>query len=70
MAMPVMNGLEALEGIQAIRPDVPAIICSGLGDAAVERQFEGKQVPGFLPKPYTVKQLLRMIQQHIPSQGR
>jgi two-component system, cell cycle sensor histidine kinase and response regulator CckA len=66
MAMPVMNGLEALQGIQAIRPDVPVIICSGLGDAAVERQFEGKQVAAFLPKPYTVRQFLKMIQKHMP----
>jgi two-component system CheB/CheR fusion protein len=68
MAMPVMNGLEALECIQAIRPDVPVIICSGLGEAAVERQFEGKRIAAFLPKPYTVAQFLRTIQKHMPSE--
>jgi two-component system, chemotaxis family, CheB/CheR fusion protein len=67
VTMPVRKSLEALEAIQAIRPDVPIIIKSGLGDAAVERQFERKRVAAFLSKPYTVRQFLRMIQKHMPG---
>ena len=66
--MPVMNGLEALAEIHAIRPDVPVIVSSGLGDAEVERTFAGRSVAAFLSKPYTVKQLAREIKKYMPAQ--
>jgi CheY-like chemotaxis protein len=57
VAMPGMDGLETLERIRGIRPDVPVIVCSGFGDVDVETRFAGKDIAGFFPKPYTVKQL-------------
>ncbi len=65
VAMPGMDGLETLDCIRGIRPDVPVLICSGFGDVDVEKRFAGKNVAGFFPKPYTVKQLAGKVKERI-----
>jgi two-component system CheB/CheR fusion protein len=64
-AMPGMDGSETLGRIRKIQPDVPVLVCSGFGDMEVEARFEGKQIAGFFPKPYTVKQLARKVKECI-----
>lgn len=61
MAMPVMGGEEALDRIKAIRSGIPVIISTGYGETEAERQFAGKDMAGFLQKPYTVNQLMEVI---------
>ena len=61
VAMPEMGGLETMERIREIRPDVPVLVCSGLGDVDVEARFAGKNVAGFFPKPYTEMQLAAKV---------
>jgi CheY-like chemotaxis protein len=65
LAMPGMDGSQILERMREIRPDVPVVVCSGLGDVEVEARFTGKQVAGLLPKPYTVKQLATKVKECI-----
>jgi signal transduction histidine kinase len=65
VAMPGMNGLETLDRIREIRPDVPVLVCSGFGDSDVEERFARKQVAGFLPKPYTVTQIAKKVKECI-----
>jgi len=67
VAMPRMDGLETLERIREIRPDVPVIVCSGFGDAEVETRFTGTDIAGFLLKPYTEKELARKVKECIPE---
>ncbi len=67
VAMPGMDGVAAMKRIRAIRPDVPVVVATGLGDLDVEQRFAGKDVADFLRKPYTVKQLARMVSEHMPS---
>jgi two-component system CheB/CheR fusion protein len=57
MAMPDMDGIQTLKRIREIRPDLPVVVCSGLGEMDVEGRFAGTAVAGFLSKPYTVRQL-------------
>lgn len=56
-AMPGMDGAQTLERIREIRSDVRVVVCSAFGDVEIEAHFAGKQIAGFFPKPYTVKQL-------------
>ena len=71
VAMPGMDGLETLIRIREVRPDVPALICSGYGDMEVEAHFAGHTVAGFFAKPYTAKQLARKVKQCIaPAPGK
>ena len=61
VAMPGIDGLETMERIREIRPGVPVLVCSGLGDVDVEARFAGKKVAGFFPKPYTEMQLAAKV---------
>ena len=69
VAMPGMDGLETLEWIRGIRPDIRVLVCSGFGDVDVEKRFAGKNIAGFFPKPYTVKQLARKVKECMASTG-
>jgi two-component system, cell cycle sensor histidine kinase and response regulator CckA len=69
VAMPGTDGFETLERIREIRPDVPVVVCSGFGDVEVEARFAGKQIAGFFPKPYTVKQLAMKVKECIAPAG-
>ena len=55
--MPGMDGVETLHAMRALRPDLPVLVCSGLGDAATEDAFADSVVNGFLHKPYSIRQL-------------
>jgi nitrogen-specific signal transduction histidine kinase/CheY-like chemotaxis protein len=70
VAMPGMDGSQTLERIRHVRADVPVVVCSGFGDMEVEARFAGKQIAGFFPKPYTVKQLARKVKECIVAVGR
>jgi two-component system, chemotaxis family, CheB/CheR fusion protein len=67
VAMPGMDGLETLDRIRQIRPGVPVVVCSGFGDLEVQTRFEGKEIAGFFPKPFTVKQLARKVKECMAS---
>jgi CheY-like chemotaxis protein len=69
VALPGMDGLETLERIRDIRPDIRVIVCSGIGDQAVETRFAGQDIMGFFPKPYTAKQLARKVKECMPPTG-
>ncbi|HXS98436.1 MAG TPA: chemotaxis protein CheB [Candidatus Limnocylindrales bacterium] len=70
VATPGMDGSQTLERIRQVRSDVPVVVCSGFGDMDVEARFAGKQIAGFFPKPYTVKQLARKVKECIVAVGR
>jgi len=65
LTMPVMNGQEALERIQQIRPGVPVILSSGYSEDEALRRFQGYSLAGFLQKPYTASALARKVRQAI-----
>ena len=69
VAMPGMDGLQTLERLREIRPELRVVVCSGFGDRDVEARFAGKDVTGFFPKPFTVKQLGRKVKECMPSDG-
>lgn len=57
LSMPVTNGEGALERIRQIRPDVPVLVISGLGEGDVRRRLAGEDLAGFLQKPFTAAKL-------------
>ena len=62
MMMPGMAGDEVFSKMRAIRPDLPIIISSGYGESQVMRYFAGREVSGFIQKPYTSSSLIGTIQ--------
>jgi two-component system cell cycle sensor histidine kinase/response regulator CckA len=66
LKMPEMDGVETLRRLAEIRPDLRVIItsgCSGADDAAAK----DPRVIGFLPKPYVLPTLVKMVQEALDS---
>jgi CheY-like chemotaxis protein len=63
LAMPVMDGEEALRHIKKIRSDVAVILSSGYSEMEAINHFQDQGLSGFLQKPYTATALARKIKQ-------
>ena len=63
LAMPVMDGEEALRLIKKIRPDVAVVLSSGYSEMEAINRFQDRGLSGFLQKPYTATALARKIKQ-------
>jgi PAS domain S-box-containing protein len=63
LAAPEMNGEEALERMQEIRPGVRVVLSSRDTETEALRRFHGRRLAGFLQKPYTATALAYKIKQ-------
>lgn len=61
LTMPHLSGDEVYREIRRMRDDVPVIVSSGFSRKDVMHRFAGKQLQGFIQKPYRVEELSRMI---------
>ncbi|HXI39920.1 MAG TPA: PAS domain S-box protein [Bryobacteraceae bacterium] len=61
MAMPVMNGEEALRRLKAINPAIKVILSSGYNQVETIRRFTGEGLAGFIQKPYSTSALVEKI---------
>lgn len=61
--MPTMDGLTAIRTLQKINPHVKIIATSGLASNNQLVESTGIGIQAFLPKPYTAKELLNLLQQ-------
>jgi two-component system cell cycle sensor histidine kinase/response regulator CckA len=59
--MPKLDGHEAFERIQAIRPDVPVLFSSGYSENAIHTNFVLHEGLSLLQKPYSSEALLRAV---------
>jgi PAS domain S-box-containing protein len=62
MSMAGMDGRDVIERIRSLGIAVPVLICSGYSEAEVSREFAGLDIAGFIPKPFTSRQLSDRIQ--------
>ena len=63
MTMSELTGIQLAEKIYHTRPDIPVIICTGLGDAMDGKKFDIPSVKGFLKKPVSVSDLSFKLRQ-------
>ncbi len=61
LTMPRMEGDEVIEQLRGIRPDIRIILSSGYEEPEVMPRFEGKNLSGFLQKPYSMEELLKAL---------
>ena len=61
MTMPNMGGEETFGELRKIRGDLPVIISSGYNEQEVTDHFAGKELAGFIHKPYTIDQMIGTI---------
>jgi CheY-like chemotaxis protein len=59
--MPVMNGLELLRRIKAIRPELPAVMVTKSEAEELMEQAIGEHIAGFLTKPVNPSQILSVV---------
>jgi PAS domain S-box-containing protein len=63
MHMPEIAGMDVLQNLEAIRPDVRVLVSSGYSEVEVLRSFSGKgPVGGFIQKPYKSSRLLEAVE--------
>ena len=67
LSMPGMSGLEALQHLRAIRPDIRVVMSSGYNESECRRMLHTQPVSGFLQKPYTLAMLEKTIEAAINS---
>ncbi len=55
--MPDMDGVTVFKELRTIRPDIKVLLASGFSQQEVSERFIGLGLNGFIPKPYTLKNL-------------
>ena len=65
ITMPQMDGIECVEQLVAIKPDVLILIVSALADKATAVEAMGKGANGFLNKPFSDRQLNEALEELI-----
>jgi DNA-binding NtrC family response regulator len=68
--MPVMNGEEALDRMRVVSTKVPVILSSGFSQATAAERFQGKELAGFLEKPYNASQLVEAVAAAISTKNK
>ncbi|MBF0285831.1 MAG: response regulator [Magnetococcales bacterium] len=59
-AMPQMTGSELAKALKAIRPELPIILCTGLGSSLPEPEPD-PSIDKILPKPASMKHLAEAL---------
>lgn len=65
LTMPGLAGEQTLEGIRALRPELPVVLSSGFDEADTLRRFADHSPAAFLQKPYTYDSLIQVLRQAI-----
>ncbi len=63
MMMPGLDGLQTLDQLRRIDPEVLVIACSGLRTSQREAEVLQRGAKAFLPKPYSEEELLQTLSQ-------
>ena len=61
LTMPRMDGRQAFEAIHQEAPDLAVILSSGYNEQESIREFLGKNLAGFVQKPYQIRELVAAI---------
>jgi len=69
ITMPEMDGIECVEKLVAIKPDVSILIISALSDKATAIEGLKRGANGFLCKPFTDRQLTEALNELIGAQS-
>ncbi|WP_026842599.1 CHASE domain-containing protein [Citrifermentans bremense] len=61
LTMPGMDGEECFRELRGIDPELKVIMSSGFSEHEVVQKFAGKELTGFIQKPYTLKALKEVM---------
>ena len=63
LSMPGLNGEQTFRKLHQINPDVRVLLSSGYNQAEAIQRFDGKELTGFIQKPYSAITLIKKVQQ-------
>ncbi|MER3522778.1 MAG: hypothetical protein C4326_01585 [Ignavibacteria bacterium] len=63
MGLPIMSGEEVFHRIRAVNPQAKIILASGFVEPDVKADLMGRGVGGFIQKPYTVNEIVRVVRE-------
>jgi len=61
LTMPNMNGEETLRALRQVNPSVNVLLMSGYNEQDVTRLFAGRELSGFLQKPFRAEELYASV---------
>jgi PAS domain S-box-containing protein len=69
--MPTLSGADTFEAIRALRPDAKIVLVSGYLEERVTDELAGRDVSGFLKKPFSPETLLARVREVVeaPASG-
>lgn len=62
LSMPGLSSPETYSQLKDIKPDLPIMLCSGYSDHEINEAFEGKEIEGFIAKPFEISHLIETVQ--------
>jgi len=68
LTMPGISGLETFSRMRRVRRDVPVILSSGYSEEDAIGDFTGKDLAGFIQKPFDPKSLIRKVREVLRKQ--
>jgi CheY-like chemotaxis protein len=69
LTMPGMTGLELRRALRACRPELPVVLSTAYGLLLEGASAESLGFQGYLPKPYGLKELAKVVQDLAVEQG-
>ena len=63
VTMPELTGVQLADKVHDIKPDIPVIFCTGLGDTIDQQKMVLPSIKGFLKKPVAIKELSYILRQ-------
>ncbi|OLS17051.1 MAG: Blue-light-activated protein [Candidatus Heimdallarchaeota archaeon LC_2] len=61
LTMPIMSGKETFSKMRKISQNIPIILSSGYNEVEIVERFVGRNLTGFLQKPYSIDKLRQTI---------
>ena len=69
MTMPELDGVALFDEIRKVRADIPVFVCSGFSESEMADQFTGRDVTGFICKPFSLRSLSAALDPWLPASG-
>ena len=66
-AMPHMDGEATFRELRAIRPDIKVVLASGYTEPEATARFSGRELAGFIQKPYTLDALREVLRKALSA---
>lgn len=67
LSMDGLSGIELANQIKSLKPDIPVVLCSGLGEILRIDDIECQSISGILKKPISVKELSLVLHKVLDS---